>query len=227
MDMQIKLCRAESYRLLAACFYTPDDIWLNQGSLFKDLTGALQPVCPKAADFALQMGKTAAQYGVQELAIEYAKLFVGPYELLAPPYGSVYLDQGKRVMGDSTMTVIKMYQEYGLKIADDFKEMPDHIAVELEFMYYLIYKEIEAVQQAEHEEALSFIEAQQRFISSFLGKFVFSFCEKVKEGTTSEFYRALADCVLTFVNHDHKFLMEEKKRINRTMHYNVKQRGGR
>ncbi len=213
MNITIKRCRSESYRLLAACFYPPDDIWLNQENFFEDIASALTSICPNATNFPLQMKKSAVQYDVKDLSVEYARLFVGPYELLAPPYGSVYLDQGKRVMGDSTIAITKMYREYGLNIADDFKELPDHIAVELEFMYYLIYKEIEALQQDEHKERQSFLEAQKRFMASFLGKFAYLFCGKIKEGTSNKFYQALADCVSVFVINDYNFLMEEKKTI--------------
>lgn len=211
MNIHTRQSRSESYRLLAACFYPPGDIWLDpEENLFENLASALEPILPAAGELALQMGKTAAQNSIQELAIEHAKLFVGPFELLAPPYGSVYLEQQKRVMGDSTMSVIKMYREYGLKIADDFKELPDHIAVELEFMYYLIYKEIEAVQHAENEKAALFFKAQKQFMHQYLGGFIPPFCERIKAETINEFYEALADCVSRFVKSDHDFLMDEK-----------------
>jgi TorA maturation chaperone TorD len=212
MDIRIKQYRAESYRLLAACFYPPQDTWLNQEKFFEDLAEVLRPICPDAVDFTAHMERVAEHEGVQELAVEYAKLFVGPYELLAPPYGSVYLDHQKRVMGDSTMAVKKMYQEYGLQLADDFKEVPDHIAVELEFMYYLIYKEIEALQQTDQKNALTFLHAQKHFLHVFLRKFVFPFCAKIQEETISKFYQALADCVATFVRNDHNLFLEEKNK---------------
>ncbi|MFN2356106.1 MAG: molecular chaperone, partial [Desulfopila sp.] len=71
----------------------------------------------------------------QDLLVEYARLFVGPFELLAPPYGSVYLETGRRLMGDSTIAVQHMYTNAGLTL--DVQEAPDHIALELEFMHYL------------------------------------------------------------------------------------------
>ncbi len=218
MDITVKQCRAESYRLLADCFYTPDGIWLNQENLFGDLAGTLQSICPNAANLSLKMEEIAAQQSVEKLSIEYAKLFVGPYELLAPPYGSVYLDRQQQVMGNSTMAVKNMYQEYGLNIADDFKELPDHIAVELEFMYYLIYKEIEALQLADNGDASTFVQAQKQFVHSFLGKFVFSLCDKIQEESISTFYQALAACVSTFVRNDYNFLWEEKKKGSENLH---------
>jgi len=29
---------------------------------------------------------------LEDLMVDYAKLFIGPFDLLAPPYGSIYLD---------------------------------------------------------------------------------------------------------------------------------------
>ncbi|MBI5025208.1 MAG: molecular chaperone TorD family protein [Nitrospirae bacterium] len=145
------------------------------------------------------MGKAISHYSNEDLAIDYAKLFVGPYELNAPPYGSVYLDGERRVMGDSTMEVIDMYQQAGLSIDDDFKEVPDHITAELEFMYYLIFKEIEAIGRSEIERVEQFVKTQEQFLNKFLGQWIKPFCEKIKEGTDNEFYITLADCVSTFV----------------------------
>ncbi len=208
--MQDKQARSESYRLLAACFYPPDGSWLDeQETFFEDLNGVLNPVCPEAAELSLHLKQAVGQSELAELSIEYARLFVGPFELLAPPYGSIYLERQRQVMGDSTMAVLKMYQEYGLKIADDFKELPDHVAVELEFMYYLSYKEIEALQQADQENALSCFSAQKQFMNLALKGFIPPFCKKINIETAHRFYSSLADCVLTFVQHDYDLLLSE------------------
>lgn len=79
-----------------------------------------------------------------ELLIEYSKLFIGPYHLLAPPYGSYYLENG-RLMGDSTVEVERFYDKAGLVISDEFKDLPDHILAELEFLEYLLYKQYDAL----------------------------------------------------------------------------------
>jgi TorA maturation chaperone TorD len=162
-------------------------------------------VCPEATAFSEKMEDALLQCGNEDLSVEYAKLFVGPYEVKAPPYGSVYLDKGRRVMGDSTMEVIRAYQEQGLFIDDEFREVPDHISVELEFMYYLIYREVEALKNAETKKALKWIEPQKAFLNTFLRRWVPTFCAKIKERTDNEFYRALADCVLTFIDHFHGY----------------------
>jgi TorA maturation chaperone TorD len=147
------------------------------------------------------MEETIRKYSNEDLAVEYARLFVGPYELKAPPYGSVYLDGERRVMGNSTMEVIKLHEEAGLVMDKDFKELPDHIAVELEFMYYLIYKEMEALEKLEKDKALAFGEIRNHFFNRFLSPWIPPFCEKIKETTDNNFYIALADCLSIFITH--------------------------
>jgi len=192
--------RGDSYRFLSACFCLPKrDLFLRE-NLLKNLTNALGQICPEAAAFSSEMGKAFLEAEEEELTVEYARLFVGPYELKAPPYGSVYLDGGRRVMGDSTMEVVRIYEKAGLVMDKEFKELPDHIAVELEFMYYLIYKEAEALEKSEREKALALREIRNHFFDNYFSPWFPSFCEKIKETTDNHFYIALADCLSTFVS---------------------------
>ena len=77
--------------------------------------------------------------------------------------------------------------------------MPDHIALELEFMYYLIEKEIQADQESNLETALFFVEKQVLFYTKYLRRWVPSFCRKIKKNTGNKFYEALSDCLLVFL----------------------------
>ncbi len=190
---------ADSYRFLSTCFYLPKRELFLQEKLFKNLTYSLTQICAEAAVFSSEMEKAFLEADEGELTVEYAKLFVGPYELKAPPYGSVYLEGERRVMGDSTMEVIRLYKEAGLVMDKDFKELPDHIAVELEFMYYLIYKEVEALEKSEREKALAIRETRNVFFNRFLKPWVLPFSKKIKEATDNHFYIGLADCLSTFI----------------------------
>ncbi len=192
--------RGDCYKLLSACFYLPKkEIYLEE-KVFEALTLLLNTLCPDAAIFSAAMEETIQKYSNEDLAVEYARLFVGPFELKAPPYGSVYLDGGRRVMGDSTIEVVRIYEKAGMVMDKDFKELPDHIAVELEFMYYLIYKEMEALEKSEKDKALAFGEIRNHFFNRFLSPWIPPFCEKIKEKTDNHFYIALADCLSTFVS---------------------------
>ena len=195
--------RGDCYRLLSACFYQPQKEVFIQEEFFKNLEVLLRQISPDAAARVSVMGKAFLKYSEEDLLVAYAKLFVGPNELLAPPYGSVYLDGEKKLMGDSTMEVIKMYEEQGLSMDSEFRNLPDHITVELEFMYYLIFKEIEALEKSDMDKALDFIKTQGLFLDKFLTKWVKPFCDKIKKGADNEFYSSLADCLFVFIEKAH------------------------
>ena len=166
----------------------------------ESLSGLLGRVCPDAAPSAATMKDALLKYSNEELLIEYAKLFVGPFELKAAPYGSVYLDDGRKIMGDSTLEVTKIYKEEGLSLDKNFKELPDQIAAELDFMYYLGYQEVEALEKNDTDKAAHFLNRQEYFLWTFLDKWVAPFCEKIKQGTENGFYQALAGCLATFIS---------------------------
>src|SRR3989304_4531298 len=92
--------RGDCYRFLSACFCQPGKNVFQEDSILK--------------------------YGNEELLVEYSRLFIGPFGVIAPPYGSVYLDGERRVMGDSTMKVIGMYRDEGLSGPSDATALPDH-----------------------------------------------------------------------------------------------------
>ncbi len=191
--------RGDCYRLLAACFYQPEkDVFLRD-DIFNNIALLLNVVSPEASALASQMAEAFSRDSEEELSVDYAKLFVGPNELLAPPYGSVYLDGDRRVMGDSTMEVIRFYEGEGLAMDGDFRNLPDHITVELEFMYYLIFKEIEALEKLDFAGARAFVDKQERFLEGFLNRWIEPFCDKMAAGANSGFYRTLAGCSAAFI----------------------------
>lgn len=191
--------KSDCYRFLSACFCEPQKNLFREEHLLNNLTMNLQQTSPGAAVFSALMEENIRQYSDEELAVEYAKLFLGPFEIKAPPYGSLYLDGERRVMGDSTMDVIRFYEGAGLSGSKDCRDLPDHIAVELEFMSYLIYKEIEALEKSDFKTALNMVSKLEQFLDRFLGSWIVPFCEKIKESTDNGFYAALADCASSFV----------------------------
>jgi TorA maturation chaperone TorD len=195
--------RGDCYRLLSACFYQPQKEIFIQEELFKNLGGLLKKTSADAAAHASVIEKAFLKYSEEDLLVAYAKLFVGPNELLAPPYGSVYLDGEKTVMGDSTIETIKMYEEQGLSMDGEFRNLPDHITVEMEFMYFLIFKEVETLEKSQWDATLDYIKTQELFLDKFLRLWVKPFCDKIKQGTDNEFYTSLADCVSVFIGKAH------------------------
>jgi TorA maturation chaperone TorD len=191
--------RGDCFKLLAACFYPPERKMLLEEEVLENLFRLLGAVCPEAAPYAEGMAGTLSQAADVELAVAHAKLFVGPFELQAPPYGSLYLESQKTLMGDSTMGVLEMYQKAGLNLSNDFQDAPDHIAAELEFMYFLIAKELQALRKGDRNEAFGYLKMQKEFHDKFLRPWIEPLCERIETASEHEFYTLLAMSLSTFI----------------------------
>ncbi|GEL08004.1 TorD/DmsD family molecular chaperone [Salisediminibacterium halotolerans] len=161
------------------------------------LNEAVAELYPELTPFAENLEKEIASYQLIEqnnsLMIDYAKLFVGPFDLFAPPYASVYLEQGRQIVGESTKKVEKFYREAGIEKAADFHQPSDHIAVELEFIYYLYYM------YAETNE-LRYLELLQTFVTRHLQMWIFSFTDKMKNSAGETYYRMLGELTEQIAN---------------------------
>ncbi len=90
----------DCYRLLAIFFYEPDIKLWRQEKLPSYLAGLLKNHSIDASLAAEQMEQSLENIDEEQTTVDYAALFVGPFEVPAPPYGSVYLETTKRLMGD-------------------------------------------------------------------------------------------------------------------------------
>jgi putative dimethyl sulfoxide reductase chaperone len=181
--------REAAYRLLSACYYQPCAEW-NEAQLMQNLGLVCSQISPQTAAAAKNMHEAWMQADFEGLTVEYARLFVGPMSLQAPPYGSVYLEHGKQVMGESTQAVFQFYRQSGLNMDADFTEMPDHIAVELEFVSYCLQQ---AASQEDQAATMMWLDTAGSFLGQFLGRWYIPFCEKLRENSDSPFYQALAE----------------------------------
>ena len=183
--------RGDAYKLLADCYHLPDEqlvktlnnLDTSGGGIFLDLAKHI----PGTSD-------------IDSLLLDYTKLFLGPYGALAPPYGSVYLENMNRVMGNSTIDAKHRYAQEGLSI--NLKEAPDHIAIELEYMYFLVFKEIEAAKNQDPGAATCYQQKQRDFLEAHLGGWVSDFTSKIEAKAQTDFYKNLARITRSFINDD-------------------------
>lgn len=191
--------RSDCYRLLAACFYPPEPELLLAERTCLELAAVLDEVYPETAagDHARMMHQQLSETGGTRLRIDHASLFLGPFELKAPPYGSVYLEKNHTLMGDTTLAAISFYKEAGLELT--LHEPGDHIAVELEFMHYLSFLSAQALRGADEKEAARQGQKQQRFLLHHLGSWAPEFCSSIKRKADTLFFKELSDCLLAFI----------------------------
>lgn len=106
----------------------------------------LEPAC--LAGLAPDAGGNDAGELLRE---EYRRLFLGPRPPYVVPAESVYKPWAEDpecrlsiarekgyLMGDSALDMIRRYQGHDLVIPDQYVSMPDHLALELEYLAYLL-----------------------------------------------------------------------------------------
>lgn len=200
----LESARKKVYKGLAACFNLPDT---HLVAVLEDLAHQLTILESEASVRVARMATFIRKItDFTELKIEFSRLFVGPYRQLAPPYGSVYLEKSRTMMSDSTLDALAAYRAAGLMVADTYKEAPDHIAVELEFVGFLVFKEIEALQSDSGEVPQSLLFQQKEFLSRHMSLWVGIFSQNIADHSTSPFYQNLANTLTSVIKEEMDYL---------------------
>ncbi len=198
-DLARGLARETLCRLLAACHYQPA-VEFAEENVFDALEDAAGRVDSAFIEPARALGSEFARSGPDALLIDYTRLFIGPAQIVAKPYESVWLDVQESTMGNSTLEVLDIYRDGGFEIDDAFRDLPDHIAVELEFLYLLIFRENQAHRRGDLAELRAVDDLKRRFLHGHLGRWVGPFANAVRAGAETDFYRHLAELTARFVS---------------------------
>lgn len=209
--------RSRVYAVLSTAFSSPREGMGAPGApqaavlILREASQALAIAVPERALAAIEEGgrhatMNLAQGGADELEAEYNRLFVGPAAPRVYPYESLYRDSTGLVMGPSAGEVLQAYRRNGLAINTAFKDLPDHVAVELEFMARLCCEEARAESAGRVDLALRLKQEQRSFLDVHLAIWLPSMCERVLRETTSTTYRAVAEIAATFVGWDRERL---------------------
>jgi TorA maturation chaperone TorD len=197
-EAAVAIARADLCRFLAACYYQPAPEFAEE-KLFQSMLDAASQIDTRLAIHAKGLGTQFESEGIENLLVDYTRLFLGPSHILARPYGSAWLTGEKTLMQESTYAVRVLYQEGGFDLDESFRELPDHIAVELEFLYLLNYRENEARSQGDARRLATVARLRARFLNEHLGLWVSAFTAAVRTGAQTAFYRELAELTEAFV----------------------------
>ncbi len=136
---------------------------------------------------------------IEELAVEYALLFVGPGRHI-PPIAAFHLDQERSSLcGPSTGWVKQFVEQMGFEYRPEHTDQPDHLAVELEFMQHLSDQQARALRRGDVEEARRLWEAQRTFVTGHMVRWLPIFCDEVVANATHSFYAQMATLLRRFL----------------------------
>ena len=149
---------------------------------------------------------------LEDLAVEYARLFIGPGKHISP-HESVHHKredgQWGQLWGPSTAEVKKIIESAGLSYQSEYTGLPDHISVELEFMQQVTLAEEKAWEDGDKNLALACLENEKKFIEEHLAGWIPDFCDKVIKEAELPFYRVMAELT-------QKFIEFEKNEVGRS-----------
>jgi len=193
-DADERVFLLNNIELLSAIFRGPDsDAW---AAIIETGLPELSAHAPKqAGDITRSLQKLQdslpASTGISDLETEYVRLFVaGRGGIVAPLYESCHLGDSSQVMGTAALAMQSRLKDCGLEVSLDSNEPPDHIALELEYLYHLLV----TGWSEENPE----LEAKARtFVSQIMLPWVRRFCAALHQGTPHPTYSFSADHAVT------------------------------
>ena len=139
---------------------------------------------------------------IEDLAVEYARLFLGPAKHISP-HESIHHDNDGgdwgTHWGKATVEVKKFIESAGLEYISEYTGMPDHISVELEFMQQATSREAQAWESNDSEGALYCLKMEKKFLDDHIMKWIPLFCYKVINEAELSFYREIANLTKSFL----------------------------
>jgi DMSO reductase family type II enzyme chaperone len=215
--VDLAAARAELFRLLAVGFLHPSPelaSGLVDGAFQADLRACVtmldwpvaeaERVAARLDDAKARLAARDPDAVYHELAVEYSRLFIGPGTIVVSPYESIHLDGSTEarplvMVSRSSRAVLAAYREAGLERSRDGNEPPEHIATELEFMYFVCFREAAAL--AEEDETASSMWENRRvaFLSEHLQAWLPGLCRTVADESRVPFYVDLAETLASTI----------------------------
>ena len=146
--------------------------------------------------------------GLKELQREYARCFVGPADLPAPPFESVHADRRRTLLTETTLKVRRTYQASGFEPALCRRVPDDHVALELDFMAELGSRALACALDGNDSAAYEYLKTSRKFLDDHLGTWASKFAFAMEEKADAPFYGKLAACAALCVAADQKRLAQ-------------------
>jgi len=133
---------------------------------------------------------------IAALKRDYARLFIGPDRLLAPPWESVYRSDEHLLFERQTLQVRAVYQRFGMPIPRLNVEPDDHIGLEFRFVAHLCTLALEALERDRPEIVNGLTDALRGFFSEHLWLWAPDCLERVESSGLTAYYRGAARLAL-------------------------------
>ena len=197
--------RLDLCRFLAACYCEPEAAFAEE-RLFESMQAAAALLDADLSANAHRLADAFEQEDLLALRVDYTRLFLGPVQPLARPYGSSWLNSAPAAEQDPTHEVVDLYRQCGFDLDESLQDLPDHVAVELEFLYLLNFRirEAGAAGAEQAAELTRLIALREQFLVQHLAAWIEPFTHAVQAGAECAFYRDVAALTALWVRLQNK-----------------------
>ncbi len=219
--------RSDMYALLADVFRYPDQEFLTfvrRGGLtaaLRDIAAKL-PVPSALDEEEPNRFNFSDVFSNDDVEAGFIRLFeAGPGDPPCPLVEGKYVkDTNRRAIFED---LIRFYNHFGLSYQEgSHEDRPDHISYELEFMHYLAFLTLGAVQ--EQKEIADYLAAQSDFLKHHLRKWTGALAERIEtiagelagEDEVVRFYGNLLKLLDRYITADYGYLKETLEQAARS-----------
>lgn len=129
--------------------------------------------------------------GFDAIRDDYNRLFVGPHQLLAAPWESVYSNKDRAVFQRETVSVRNWYLRFDLVLASAHNEPADHVGLQFGFLAHLAELTLSAAALSDGREVTRLIDAQRGFLAQHMLPWVPRWADDVVANARTDFHRGL------------------------------------
>ena len=141
------------------------------------------------------------------LDVDYANLFL----LHLVPYESFYTRDDQMIESGGDNPILELYNALDFRVQLDKARVvsPDHIGVELEFMYMLCDALKKAFEADDKDGIIELLQVQKGFLKDHLLEWTPMFLINMKKESRTPLYHDGAELALEFMLSDHEYVCEQ------------------
>jgi DMSO reductase family type II enzyme chaperone len=191
MNTNLAFRRAQVYNFLAHAFLYPLDNWTEDVPLVQHILNEIDPSTVWELAFEI--------WDLDSLQSEHRRTFGLTGSLCyETEMGLPHEFRQSQELAD----IAGFYRAFGFNVGGTVRERPDHLAVELEFMYVLALKEAQACHTTSQDHVDVCVDAQKKFLGDHLSKWAGVFAAALAQSAGEGPFTALAQLAANFVKAD-------------------------
>jgi TorA maturation chaperone TorD len=147
-------------------------------------------------------GSDTAEQRLQDLNIEYSRLFVVPGKDQAVAWEYAQRSRERKLFSNQVLDLREEYRSEGCLPAEYPHVSDDHLAIELDFMRFLSEACTAAVEAGDETEVVRLLNVQGKFLDEHLLGWVPTFLNGFRTLAKTEFYLRFGDLLGLFLKND-------------------------